>query len=38
MIAVLTRGMGWDVEKCEKLLVDVKKDVNNRRIHAYLPM
>ena len=35
-MGLLTRGLGWSSEKVELLLVDVRKDVKNRRIHAYL--
>jgi SAM-dependent methyltransferase len=31
----LTRGLGWSVEEIEVFLVDVRKDVKNRDIHAY---
>jgi SAM-dependent methyltransferase len=31
----LTRGLGWSQEKAEVFLVDVRKDVKDRNIHAY---
>jgi hypothetical protein len=36
--ALLTRGLGWSTEKVESLLVDVRKDIENRRVHAYVSM
>ena len=37
-IAMFTRVMGWSSEEVEALLVDVRKDVENRRVHAYVSM
>lgn len=37
-MAVLTRGLGMAPEKVEMLLVDVRKGIKDRRIHAYMPM
>ena len=37
-MAVLTRGLGMSREEIEILLVDVRKDLSNRGIHAYMPM
>ncbi|PMD34320.1 S-adenosyl-L-methionine-dependent methyltransferase [Hyaloscypha variabilis F] len=37
-IALFTRVMGWSSEEVEALLVDVRKDVENRRVHAYVSM
>lgn len=36
--AVLTRGLGWSDEKVEVFLVDVRKDIKNRGVHAYAVM
>jgi hypothetical protein len=36
--ALLTRGLGWSTEEVESLLVDVRKDIENRRVHAYVQM
>jgi hypothetical protein len=36
--ALLTRGLGWSIEEVEALLVDVRKDIENRHVHAYAPM
>ncbi|KAH7360408.1 S-adenosyl-L-methionine-dependent methyltransferase [Rhexocercosporidium sp. MPI-PUGE-AT-0058] len=36
--AVLTRGLGWSVEKAEAFLVNVRKDVRNRNVHAYVEL
>ncbi|KAJ8066621.1 hypothetical protein OCU04_005668 [Sclerotinia nivalis] len=32
----LTAGLGWSPEQVEMLLVDVRRDVKNRRIHSYI--
>jgi hypothetical protein len=37
-VTALTRGLGWESAKAERLLVDVRKDIKNRAIHAYMPM
>lgn len=37
-VGILTRVLGWDMEKVEELLADVKKDIKNRGIHAFMPM
>jgi hypothetical protein len=37
-MGVLTKVMGMSVESVEVLLVDVRKDISDRRIHAYLPI
>jgi hypothetical protein len=34
-MAVLTRGLGWTREEVE-MLVNVRNDIRNRRIHAYI--
>jgi hypothetical protein len=36
--AILTRGLGWSNEKVEEFLVDVRKDINNKKVHAYVVM
>jgi hypothetical protein len=36
-MAVLVRGMGWSPEKVEKMLVDVRADINNKGVHGYMP-
>jgi hypothetical protein len=38
MTALLTRGLGWSTKEVESLLVDVRRDIENRRLHAYVPM
>ncbi|KAL2119971.1 hypothetical protein VTJ04DRAFT_6932 [Mycothermus thermophilus] len=35
-IGVFTRVLGWKKEDVDKLLVDVKKDLANKNIHAYI--
>jgi hypothetical protein len=37
-MAVMTRGLGMTPEEVELLLVDVRKDINSQRIHAYVSM
>lgn len=37
-IGVFTRVLGWKKEDVDKLLVDVKKDLANKNIHAYITM
>jgi hypothetical protein len=38
VVALLTRGMGWFLEEVESLLVDVRKDIENRHVHANVPL
>jgi hypothetical protein len=35
-LALLTKAFGWTSTQIEVLLVDVRKDIKNRHIHAYL--
>jgi hypothetical protein len=37
-MTVFTRSLGWPPEQVERLLVDVRNDMKNRSIHAYIPM
>lgn len=37
-MATFTRALKMSPEAVELFLVDVRKDLNDRRIHAYLPM
>lgn len=37
-VALFTRGLGWTAEETEVFLVNVRKDIRDRRIHAYWPM
>jgi hypothetical protein len=37
-IAALTRVLGWETAEVERLLVDVRKDIKNRGVHAFMPM
>lgn len=32
----LTTGLGWSPEQVEMLLVDVRRDLKNKRIHSYI--
>ncbi|KAI9879766.1 MAG: hypothetical protein M1830_007208 [Pleopsidium flavum] len=34
-MALATRVLGWTVEQVERLLVDVRKDVQSKKIHTY---
>ncbi|KAK6065970.1 methyltransferase domain-containing protein [Seiridium cupressi] len=35
-MSVLTKGMGWATEEVEVLLADVRKDMSDKDIHAYI--
>ena len=35
---VLTHGLGWQTAEVETLLVDVRNDIKNRGVHAFMPM
>ncbi|KAG0651516.1 putative methyltransferase tdiE [Hyphodiscus hymeniophilus] len=37
-LSVFTRGLGWERAEVERLLVDVRKDIKNRGVHAYMPI
>jgi hypothetical protein len=37
-VALFTRGLGWTAQETEVFLVNVRKDLKDRRIHAYWPM
>ncbi|KAK7403463.1 hypothetical protein QQX98_010784 [Neonectria punicea] len=37
-MAPLTRAHGWDTDQVTLFLVDVRRDLNNRGIHAYWPV
>lgn len=37
-MALFTRGLGWTSEQVEVFLVDVKKEIKNTEIHAYIPL
>ena len=37
-LALLTRGLGWSKEEVDVLVALVRKDFNDRSIHAYIPM
>ncbi|KAK0709195.1 S-adenosyl-L-methionine-dependent methyltransferase [Lasiosphaeria miniovina] len=37
-MAVFTRSLGWQPEDVEKLLVDVRRDMQDRKIHAFITM
>jgi hypothetical protein len=32
------KGLGWETAEVERILVDVRKDIKNRGVHAYMPM
>jgi hypothetical protein len=37
-LGLLTRVLGWMVEEVELLLMEVRKDLQNRSVHAYWPL
>jgi hypothetical protein len=37
-VAVLTRGLGMSLAEVEVLLVGVRGDIKNNKIHTYLPL
>jgi hypothetical protein len=37
-VALFTRALNWSTEELEVLLVDVRKDMKNSKIHSYWPM
>jgi hypothetical protein len=37
-MAALTRALGWTAEEVNVLLADVRRDLDDRNIHAYMPM
>jgi len=37
-LAIFTRVHGWSPQKVEAFLVDVRKDMNNTKIHSYSPI
>jgi hypothetical protein len=37
-VRTFTHGLKWSVEQMEVLLMEVRNEWKDRRIHAYLPM
>jgi hypothetical protein len=37
-LAIFTRALGWDLIKIEKLLEEVREELNNRSYHWYWPL
>ncbi len=37
-LGLYTRVLGWKKEEVEIFLMKVRNDMNDRKIHAYLPM
>jgi len=35
---LFTNMLGWSVEEVETFLIDVRKDLKNKNIHAYWPV
>lgn len=35
---LFTHVLGWSATEVEVFLVDVRKDLKNRKIHAYMPV
>jgi len=37
-VDAFTRLLGWTVEEVQVFLVDVRKDIMDKRVHAYFPV
>lgn len=37
-LGVFTHGLGWSKEQIEVFLIDVRREMNDTRVHAYYPM
>lgn len=37
-LALFTKALGWSTTQLETFLVQVRKDIQNRKIHAYFPV
>jgi hypothetical protein len=37
-VALFTRGLGWTLAELELFLADVRKEMSDTRIHAWVPM
>jgi len=37
-MALFTRGLGWSSQQVEVFLIDVRKDIKDRKIHNYWPI
>jgi hypothetical protein len=37
-VALFTRGLGWTLAELELFLVDVRKEMSDTKIHAWVPM
>jgi hypothetical protein len=37
-VALFTRALGWSMAELEVLLVDVRKEMSDTKIHAWVPM
>jgi hypothetical protein len=37
-MAIFSRGLGMSAEEIEVFLVDVRKDIESRKMHCYIPM
>jgi hypothetical protein len=37
-MALFTRGLGWDATDVEVFLVDVRKSMRDKNVHAWWPM
>jgi hypothetical protein len=36
--ALFTRALGWTIQEVEVFLVDVRKEMSDTKIHAWVPM
>jgi hypothetical protein len=37
-MSVFTRALGWKAEDVEALLAEVRENLQDRRIHTYIPL
>jgi hypothetical protein len=37
-VALFTRGLNWTLAELEVFLVDVRKEMSDTKIHAWVPM
>jgi hypothetical protein len=37
-VAHFTRGLGWSLAELELFLVDIRKEMSDTKIHAWVPM
>jgi hypothetical protein len=37
-MAIFTRGLGMTAEQVEEFLMEIKHDINSKKLHCYVPM